>query len=269
MTMKEEIEAINSLTLDEVKDFYNSYYGTTEGTLSIVGDFDQKAIKAKAEALFGDWKSKGKYKRIDYPYMATKPENAEIETPDKANSMFFAGMEVPVNDSHEDYAAMMIGNYILGGGFLNSRLATRIRREDGLSYGVGSWFNGSSQDDGGSFGAYAISAPENTAKVEAAFKEEIMKVITEGFNEEELEAAKSGWLQSQTVNRSQDGRLTGQLGNNLRLDRTMQWSESLEDKISKLTVADINKAMKKYIHPDKMVYVKAGDFAKVKESMKP
>lgn len=269
MTMEEEIEAINTLTLDEVKDFYNTYYGTSESTISIVGDFEEDAIKAKTEKLFGSWDSKGKYKRIDYPFSATKPDQAEIETPDKANSMFFAGMAVPVNDSHEDYAAMMIGNYILGGGFLNSRLATRIRREDGLSYGVGSWFNGSSQDDGGSFGAYAISAPENTAKVQAAFKEEITKVITEGFNSEELEAAKSGWLQSQTVNRSQDGRLTGQLGNNLRLDRSMEWSKALEEKISKLTVDDINRVMKKHIHPDKMVYVKAGDFEKVKKSMKP
>jgi zinc protease len=162
-----------------------------------------------------------------------------------------------------------VGNYILGGGFLNSRLATRIRREEGLSYGVGSWFNASSQDDGGNFGAYAISAPENTAKVQAAFKEEIMKVITDGFTEEELEAAKSGWLQAQMVNRAQDNRLTGELSSNLRLDRTMQWDKELEEKVSNLTVEDINRAMKTYIHPDKMVYVKAGDFAKVKKEMKP
>jgi len=269
MTMAEEVEAIKKLTIEEVKSFYDSYYGTSEGTLSIVGDFDEPKIKAKAEKLFGDWKSKGKYKRVDYPYAETTPNTAEIETPDKANSMFFAGMQVPVNDSHEDYAAMLIGNYILGGGFLNSRLATRIRREDGLSYGVGSWFNASSQDDGGNFGAYAISAPENTAKVQAAFKEEIMKVITDGFNAEELEAAKSGWLQAQTVNRSQDSRLSGELAGNLRLDRTMQWDEAIEEKVSKLSVDDINKVMKKYIHPDKMVYVKAGDFAKVKKEMKP
>lgn len=269
MTMQEEIDAINALTLDEVKSFYETFYGTTEATLSVVGDFDEDLIKGKTEKLFGDWRSKGKYKRIDYPYMETKPNTAEIETPDKANSTFYAGMAVPVNDSHEDYAALLIGNYMLGGGFLNSRLATRIRREEGLSYGVGSWFNASSQDDGGSFGAYAISAPENTAKVEATFKEEIHKMLNEGFSADELEAAKSGWLQSQTVNRSQDGRLTGQLSNNLRLDRDMQWSEALEEKIAKITVEDVNKAMKKYIHPDKMVYVKAGDFAKVKESMKP
>ena len=269
MTMTEEIEAIKNLKLEDVKAFYENNYGTSQATLSIVGDFEQDKIKNKTEELFGDWMSKSQYKRIEYPYVETKAGDAEIETPDKANSMFFAGMQVPINDSHKDYAAVLVGNYILGGGFLNSRLATRIRREEGLSYGVGSWFNASSQDDGGNFGAYAISAPENTAKVQAAFKEEIMKVITDGFTEEELEAAKSGWLQAQMVNRAQDNRLTGELSSNLRLDRTMQWDKELEEKVSNLTVEDINRAMKTYIHPDKMVYVKAGDFAKVKKEMKP
>ena len=269
MTMLEEIEAIKAVTLEDVVAFYESNYGTSEATMSVVGDFDEKAIMAQAEQLFGTWNSPGKYERIEYPYVETVPNSADIETPDKANSMFFAGMQVPVNDSHEDYAALLMGNYILGGGFLNSRLATRIRREEGLSYGVGSWFNASSQDDGGNFGAYAIAAPENTAKVEAAFRDELNKMIKDGFTDEELNAARSGWLQSQTVSRSQDNRLSGELSSNLRLDRTMQWDKSLEEKISKLTVADLNNAMKKYIHPDKLVYVKAGDFAKVKKEMKP
>ena len=96
-----------------------------------------------------------------------------------------------------------------------------------------------------------------------------MKVITDGFTAEELEAAKSGWLQAQMVSRSQDSRLTGELSSNLWLDRSMGWDKNLEEKVSNLTVDDLNKAMKAYIHPDKMVYVKAGDFAKVKKEMKP
>lgn len=268
-TMEEEIEDIQELTLEDIKSFYNKFYGANEATISVVGDFDKEAIHAKLENHFGDWESDASYKRIANPYIAITPTDEEINTPDKANSMFFAGMPVKVNDSHEDYAAMTIGNYMLGGGFLNSRLATRIRQNEGLSYGVGSWFYGSSQDDGGGFGAYAISAPENTAKVKEAFIDEINKMINEGFTEEELEAAKSGWLQSQMVNRSSDSRLTGSLNNNLRLDRTMMWSKELEEKVANLTVEEVNAAMKNHIDPSKMVYVKAGDFEKVKEKMKP
>jgi len=268
-TLEEEIEAINELTYEEVKAFYDEFYGASDATIAVVGDFDEKVVHDKLELHFGNWRSKNQYERISDPYMVITPAEAEIETPDKSNSMFFAGMPVKVNDSHDDYAAMTIGNYMLGGGFLNSRLATRIRQQDGLSYGVGSWFQGSSQDDGGSFGAYAIAAPENTSKVQAAFQEEIHKVISEGFTEEELEAAKSGWLQSQKVTRSQDRSLMGSLSNNLRLDRTMMWNKALEDKVANLSIEDVNNAMKKHIHPDKMVYVRAGDFEKVRKEIKP
>ena len=268
-TLEEEIADTKKLTLNDVKQFHKDFYGASEATLTIVGDFDEAKISGIVSDNFAEWKNPSSYERITDPYMEIKPSEKNIETPDKANAMFFAGMPVKVNDSHEDYAAMVMGNYILGGGFLNSRLATRIRQNDGLSYGVGSWFNGSSQDDGGGFGAYAISAPENSEKVQVAFKEEITKVITDGFTQEELDAARNGWIQAQNVNRSQDGRLSGMLTNNLRLDRNMDWTQALEDKIMKLSLADVNAAMKQHIHPDKMVYVKAGDFAKVAKEIKP
>ncbi len=269
MTMEEEIEAIKATTIDEVRAFHKEFYGASEATVSVVGDFDEDALKMKVDEHFGAWENPVKYARISDPYKANKPADEEINTPDKANSMFFAGMNLPVNDSHEDYAALLIGNYILGGGFLNSRLATRIRQQDGLSYGVGSFFSGSSQDDSGMFGAYAISAPENSEKVLAAFKEEVDKVVKDGFTQEELDAARGGWIQGQSVSRSQDRELVGRLANNLRTDRTMAWNQALEDKIMSLTAEDINKAIAKHIDINKMVYVRAGDFEKVKKNIKP
>jgi len=270
MTMQESIEAVKNLKFEEVQSFHKEFYGADEATVSIVGDFDDAEMEKNITKHFGSWKNDKVYKRITNPYKDVKAEEVNLETPDKANAMFFAGMNLKVNDSHEDYASLMIGNYMLGGGFLNSRLATRIRQKEGLSYGVGSWFNGSILDDSGTFGAYAIYAPENRDKVKSAFDEEIEKVITEGFTQEELDAAKSGWLQSRTVRRSQDGALVNALGSNLRADRTLEWDKKLEEKIKNLTLSDINGAMKKHIDPKKMVYVKAGDFTnKLNKEVRP
>lgn len=268
-TLEEEIEDTKNLTIDDVKNFHKDFYGGDNATISIVGDFEESSVLSLLKSHYDSWKSASEYDRITDPFLDISGSEEVIETPDKSNSMFYAGMPVKVNDSHEDYAALVIGNYILGGGFLNSRLATRIRQEEGLSYGVGSWFRGSSFDDGGSFGAYAISAPENTQKVQIAFKEEIDKVVNEGFTQEELDSARKGWLQAQNVNRSQDRRLTGKMNNNLRLDRKMSWEDALESKISDLSLEEVNAAMKKHIDHNKMVYVKAGDFAKTKKEIKP
>lgn len=269
MSMDEQIEAIKATTLEEVKAFHEGFYGASEATISVVGDFDKDAVMKDIEAHYGDWENPVKYVRISDPYIANQKGEEEINTPDKANSMFFTGMTLPIGDDHEDYASLLIGNYILGGGFLNSRLATRIRQKDGLSYGVGSFFQASSMDDSGVFGAYAISAPENSEKVLAAFKEEVNKAIDEGFTAEELEAARGGWIQGQSVSRSQDRELVGKLANNLRTDRTMEWSQELEDKIMSLSVEEVNEAIAKHIDVEEMIYVRAGDFEKVEKNIKP
>ncbi len=262
MTFDEEVEAVENLTLDEVKSFYKNFYGTTDATMAVSGDFDADAVKKTVLNTFSDWNSPKGYTRIADPYMEIKPTNEAINTPDKANAMFLAGMPLNLKDDDPDYPALVMGNFILGGGFLNSRLATRIRRTDGLSYGVGSRINASPYEKSGSFTTYAIYAPENAAKLEAAFKEEVQRVLDEGFTAEELEAAKSGYIQSRGMSRSDDRSMSGKLNSYLQLDRTLEWDAELEEKIQTLTAEQIHNAMKKYIDIDKLVIVKAGDFEK-------
>jgi zinc protease len=90
-------------------------------------------------------------------------------------------------------------------------------------------------------------------------------MLKDGFTPEEIAAAKSGWLQSRQVNRSQDGGLAGSLNNYLSLDRTMMWDEELEKKVAALTPEQITKAMNRFIKVDKISIIKAGDFKKAKE----
>ncbi len=263
MDFDEQTEAYKNTTLEDVKNFYKEFYGASDATASVVGDFDEETVKAKILQHFAGWKSPKPYKRISQNYQPAEPANISLNTPDKANAMFIAGMPLPMSDEDPDYAAMLMGNYILGGGFLNSRLAVRIRQKEGLSYGVGSQFSASSRDKNGNFVAYAIYAPENVAKLEAAFKEEIAKVLEEGFTAEELDAAKSGYLQNRGMSRADDRSLSGTLNNYLDLDRNMMWDKKLEDKILSLSVEEINAAVKRHIDPSKLVIVKAGDFEKV------
>ena len=265
-TFDESVASIKSLSLDDVKKFHKDFYGTSSATMSVVGDFDAAEVKSQVTSMFGNWKSSNPYTRIEMKPMAVKTINQSFETPDKPNAFFVGAYNFEFRDDHPDYPAMVLGNYMLGGGFLNSRLATRIRQKDGLSYGVGSQFNAGSLDHVGSFLAYAIYAPENAAKLESAFAEEITKVVTEGFTAEEIAAAKSGWSQSRTVNRAQDAGLAGTLNNYLFIDRDLLWDESFEKKVMALTPDQINAAMKKHISLDKINIIKAGDFAKFKES---
>ena len=109
--------------------------------MSLVGDFDNAEISKLLSELFGNWKSPSPFTRIANTAIPVKTINESVETPDKANAFFVATYNFEMRDDNPDYPSLVLGNYMLGGGFLNSRLATRIRQKEGLSYRVGSQFS--------------------------------------------------------------------------------------------------------------------------------
>jgi zinc protease len=267
----EDLAEVKAVTIDQVKAFYQQFYGATFGELAAVGDFDAAEVKKLTAELFGDWKTPAKFARIKRKFPEVPAVNRTFETPDKQNSLLVAGMPIKITDEHPDYPALVLGNYMLGGGFLSSRLAVRIRQKEGLSYGVGSNFGAAPNEEFGNFAGSAISAPQNTAKVEAAMIEEIRRAYESGFTEEEVQAAKKGWLQSQQVNRGSDQGLALRLASDAYNGRTMSYTQNIEAKVDSLTTAEVNAAFKKYMDPSRISIFKAGDFAKAKaaEAAKP
>jgi zinc protease len=260
-TPEEDIEETKATTLADVKKFYGDFFGASNAELSLVGDFDNAEMKKLASELFGDWKSPKKFARVPYTYAAVEPINRIIETPDKANAFFAAGVPLKLNETHPDYPALVFANYMFGGGS-SSRLFSRIRTKEGLSYGVGSGVSGHPVNESGSFVAMAISAPQNVAKVEATFKEEVTKMLKEGFTDQEIAEAKKGWLQERNLMRSDDRSLASMLADNEFEGRTMAFQADIEKKVGALTPQQILEAMRRHIDPSKLSYVKAGDFKK-------
>lgn len=265
LSLEEEIEALKSIKLSEVKQFYKDFYGASDATISIVGDFDDTQAKQILNEGFGKWKSPKPYKRTEKKYFDIKKSNVAIQTPDKPNALFLAALNLNMKDDDPEYASAWVGNYVLGGGAISSRLANRIRQKEGLSYGVGSGVNADPLDKVGAFQAYAIYAPENAEKLEKAFFEEMNKIVKEGITQAELDDAKKSIAQTRMVGRSNDKNLTRTLSSYLFINRNMQFDAKFEEQISKLTLDQVNNAIKKYYDPSKISTFKAGDFDKVKK----
>jgi zinc protease len=258
-TPDETIEEIKATTLPAVKKFYSDFYGASNGQLSIVGDFDEKEIQQLLTGQLGSWKSSTQYARVPDVYQDASPLAQSLPTPDKANAFLIGGMNLNMRDDDPDYAAVTLGGYIFGGG-MNSRLFKRVRQKDGLSYAVGSNINASALDKSGGFTVFAMCAPQNGEKVDAAVREEITSFLKDGVDADEVKTAKSAWLQSRQLMREQDGGLAGLLANYLYLDRTLAWESDLEKKVSDLTPEQIVAAMRKHLDPSKISMIKAGDF---------
>lgn len=261
-TPDEDVADVKAMKLDDLKQFHKDFYGAQNATLSVIGDFEETPVRKVITDELGTWKAKKPFSRLVTPYNDIKPTPQAIEAPDKANAFMVAGVNLPLRDDDPDYPALVLGNYMLGGGFLNSRLAVRIRQKEGVSYNIGSQLQASPFDKTGMFMTYAIYNPENADRLEKAFREEMDKAVKEGFTADEIKAARSGLLQARMVSRAQDPGLAGTLNNYLYLNRTMAWDADLEKKLEALTPEQVNAAMKKHIDPSKISIIKAGDFAK-------
>lgn len=259
-TLDERSERLRTLSLDDVRKCYADFYGASHSELAVVGDFDPERIARLAQELFDDWKSPRPYARIPLRVADVQPIDTVISTPDKANAVLRAGMLFRLRDDNPDYPALVLGNYVLGGSS-DSRLTRRIREKEGLSYSVGSFLSADSFSERASFGVFAIYAPQNRAKVEAAIGEEIRKALAEGLSNEEIEAGKKGLLQARQLARTNDDNLASRLASYLELGRTFSWDEELERRIAVLTPKAVVEALRRHIDPARLSILKAGDFA--------
>lgn len=258
-TREEQLAAMKAVTLDAVKKFHAQFYGANAAVLAIVGPVDQKTVQAAAEELIGSWNTAMSYQPVAPSYHAVGPINRKIETPDKANAQFEAGLRFKLADTDPDYAAMVLAGYMFGGP-ITSRVSDRIRNREGLSYGANARVTVPAEGDASLLSATVSLNPVNGPKVEAAFLDELSKALKGGFTAKEVADAKKAFLDSRAVSRSQDAALPALLVANEYRGRTMKWEEQVESRIQSLTPDQISAAFRRCVDAAALTIVKAGDF---------
>ena len=211
--------------------------------------------------MFASWKSPKPYARIPDVYTAVEAVNQTLEAPDKANAYLYAILPLAMDQQDPDYPALVLANTIFGAD-TKSRVWIRIREKDGLSYGTNTSFNASARDKRATFGLGSTFAPENVLKVENAFKEELTRLLKDGFTEAELKIGKEAMLQERQVDRTNDGSLAGLFVNQAEWGRPMVRETNLENSIRNATVEQLNAVVRKWLKPEAISYFKAGDFKK-------
>ena len=260
-TIDESIARLQATTYEQIAQLYREYLGSQQGELTIVGDFDPDACLPVLKSAFAGWQAAKPYARIANPITTEVAGTSQkINTPDKANATYVAGLIFPLQDDAPDYPALLMGTHIFGGGSLSSRLANRVRQQEGLSYSVGSGLSVSSQDLRANLSISAIVNPQNLGKLENCVREELDRLLRDGVTADELDKARQGFLQTQQMGRSSDPALVSSLGGLRFLGRTMAWDAALEKQIEALTPEQVNAALRKHLDPKKLVVVAAGDF---------
>ena len=183
--------------------------------------------------------------------------------------MLFARVDLPANLADADMPALITADWIIGGSDgLSNRIVNRLRQKEGLSYGSGSSITIPSFGNRAKWSVGAIVAPQNLAQAEKSLKDELAKAYRDGITAEELAEAKKGIIESRAVNRAQDGLVASNWVNNLELGRTWKFSKETEEAIEKLTVEDVNKALRRFCDPARLTFALAGDVKKARDAGK-
>ena len=248
-----------SLTREQVQAFHRRFLSAAHARIGIVGDFDAQQVRQALVVAFGDWGSLEPRAPIATPLHPVPAASLILRTPDKQNASMVVRLGLPVNDTHPDYPALMMANHLVGGGG-DARLLRRIREEEGLSYSVYSAIEWGQRDLHSQWVASAIFAPQNRARVEKAFQEEIDRSLKTGFTQAELSAAQGSLLSFRQLGRANDSRLATAWASNLDLGRDFSVSARVDAALRALTLDQVNDAWRRHIRPQAFVKGVAGDF---------
>lgn len=253
------MEELKTITVDDLKNFHKTNYGTASMIVVATGDVDDKFISWEIKNRFGKWKGGVSYKNAT-PAKSTSRVEKELPMEDKTSVSIVFGTALGIDSRHPDYQALRVGTYILGGNF-SARLMSTVRDKEGLTYGIYSNLSGTSLSDG-HWELSATFAPELLDRGIAATREQLSKWINEGVTQEELDAKKTTLSGQYKVRMATSSGMASTIMNAVREGRGLKYIDDYVNEVNALTLDQVNAAIKKYVVPENLVLVKAGTFKK-------
>lgn len=253
--------SVGAITLDDLKSYYETHYKPNNGTLIVVGDVTMKEIRPLIEKHLGGWK-KGTAPKPAFSKAPTVDATRIflIDKPEAAQSEIRIG-HVGTSRSTKDYFALTVLNTILGGQF-SSRINMNLRESKGYTYGARSQFV--MIKEAGPFVASSAVRTNVTDSSVIEFMSELRKIVAEDVTSQELEFAKNSLIRRQAQTFETPGQIAGQLMNLVLYDLPDSYFNNYVQEFETIAVADVRKAARAYIHPDKSNIVIVGDVAAIR-----
>lgn len=259
----ESLDELSKVKLDDIKKYYADFYGANNSLSAFVGEIDKKQVMDFLQNSFGKWNSKTTYKPVVPKYFEVKGTIEAVSTPDKANAALAGNINLNISEKHADYPAVYMANELLGGGaFLSSRIPQRLRENEGMSYGAGTFMNVQYKYDVGIWGLYAAYNPIYKGRLDSALHQEIDKAIAGGFTKDELDNSVKSWLEQNKTSLGDNGYLAQLMRSYMRNERDLSEFTAFESRIKALNTDAVNAAMRKYFDKSKLVLIFSGDFQK-------
>lgn len=252
-----EYETINNITRDDLIEFHKKYFHPNNVILGIVGDFKKKEVRKKIEEAFKNWKPvETELPKEVYYKKISSPTINYIEKKDVNQTNIRIG-HLGITVDNPDYFALRVLSDIFGSGF-SSRLFSNIRSEKGLAYHISGYF-GADYDHPGLFTISGETKSETTMEMINAIFEEIDKIVEGPVGEDELKLAKDRILNSFIFNFDSPGKIIERQLTYEYYGYPKDFLKKYRDEIEKVTIEDVQRVAKKYIHRDQLTILAVGN----------
>lgn len=245
---------VESLKAQDLQKFYRQYYVAKNATIAIVGDVDRQKAEAIAEQITKGLPTGSAASLLPQPLALTKSDEQKINYPSQQTTVLIGQIGIAKKDP--DFFPLSVGNHILGGGVLTSRLFEEVRNKRGLSYGVSSQF--STAQIPGPFAIILQTRNDQVKNAVEATRQTLQDFLNNGPTEKELKQAKQNIIGSFPLAIADNASILGNLVNIGFYQLPLDYLDTYRDNVNAVTLDQIRTAFKKHIQPDKMVTVMVG-----------
>jgi zinc protease len=249
-------ESVNAITMEDLKAYYRNNFSPSVTRMHLVGALPQANLKSSLAGLNKKWQAK----KIVLPASSVTATSTTakvffVDIPDAKQSVLQIGYPA-LAMTDKDYYAATVMNYILGGGGFASRLTQELREGKGYTYGIFSDFTGTK-----SIGDFSINSGvrTNVTLESSQLIKQILQDYALTYSDTDLQTTKSFLIKSNARAFETATAKLGMLANISKYGWTPNYVKEREQIVKNMTVEQIKALSKKYLDPNKMIWLVVGD----------
>jgi len=249
-----DTNTVKKLTPEDLLAFYKKYYVGSNTTIVIVGDVTHIQAEQIANQITKKMPKGKPIAKLTTP--SYQPKQKIIHGDYPASQTYIRMGQLGISRNNKDYFPLYVGNYILGGGVLVSRLFKEVRETKGLTYNVYSYFLPMKQK-----GPFLVSLQTRTNVTNQAIsliKQQVQDFNNKGPSATELTAAKQNIIGGFPLLLDSNEAILSQVANIAFYGLPLTYLDTYRDNINNVSIDDIKNAFNQYVNVNDMVVVTVG-----------
>jgi zinc protease len=257
-------QSVAATTPEDLAAWHAAWWVPNNAVISVSGDVKPADIVRMLDAAFSGWKARPlpKLRLPSFPALSKRAIQA-LDKPGTTQSQVWVVGRL-FKATSPDAIPMRVANLTLGGLF-TSRLNLNLREKHGYSYGVNS--SVSLLRNSGTFSARGGIVAKNTVDAVSEYEKELTTFSDGKVSDAELAAAKEALVRGLPAALETNDAVSGAMANLVSLGLPLDYYRTFAGRVGKVTQADVQRVVTKWIKPDRWPLVIVGPVGQSKAAL--